>query len=237
MDLVPQKQLEFTKKYLEVIRNNQLDSLQKVLGSNLVGVIDESVLESLTIYFPPQENPINVIIVGSNNIEYGDSSTTEITLQYEFRDSFVLGDLFLISKNDKISIAGIHITPIPESVETANKFTFENRSFIHYLFLVLGTISTIFILFSFVICLKSKIKKKWLWVLFILFGFGRVMLNWTTGKIAFSIISFQFLGFGVTAAGLYAPWIVSLSFPFGAVIFLFKKRKLIENYLTDQEVI
>jgi hypothetical protein len=227
MDLVPQKQLEFTKKYLEIIRENKLDSLKKVLAFNLVEVIDEEALSTLSIYFPTNEDPKNILLIGSNNVEYGDSSTTEITLQYEFSNNFVLGDLFLITKNDQIKISGIHINPISVSLEKTNELTFSNKSFVHYLFLMFGILSFLFIIYTLIVCAKSKINKKWLWIIFILFGFSRLMLNWTTGKVAVSIIAFQLFGFGITSSGLYAPWIVSISFPLGAIIFLIKRKNII----------
>ena len=59
------------------------------------------------------------------------------------------------------------------------------------------------------------------WVIFILLGFVAITVNWTTGALAFQPLSFHVLGAGARAAP-FSPWFVTVSFPLGAVIFLWK---------------
>ncbi len=85
------------------------------------------------------------------------------------------------------------------------------------------------ILASLILRIRTKIgKRKWLWIVFIPFGFGRLSFNWTTGRVLFNPLSvhFQLLGAAAVKHGLYAPWIISISVPLGAIVFLIRRKRL-----------
>jgi hypothetical protein len=54
-------------------------------------------------------------------------------------------------------------------------------------------------------------------------------MNWTTGEAAFIPMHVQLLGAGFGRAGFYGPWIISVSIPFGALVFLSKRKKWLVN--------
>jgi hypothetical protein len=84
----------------------------------------------------------------------------------------------------------------------------------------------IFTLVVLVVCIRTKMKRrKWLWILFILFGFGKLSVNWATGQWGVMVLAAQLFSASGTAAYL-GPWIVSVSLPVGAVLFLIKRRRL-----------
>jgi hypothetical protein len=62
-----------------------------------------------------------------------------------------------------------------------------------------------------------------LWIIFILIGLAKLNLDWTTGQMGFRLIAFQIPGAGISKMGLYAPWILSVSVPLGAILFLIWK--------------
>jgi LytS/YehU family sensor histidine kinase len=66
---------------------------------------------------------------------------------------------------------------------------------------------------------------KWPWALFILFGIGSFAINWTTGEMQLSVLTLRLLGASVTGA-VYGPWILSVSFPLGALAFLLSRKAL-----------
>ena len=93
---------------------------------------------------------------------------------------------------------------------------------------VLATAITmaIFTIVVLVACIRTKMKRrKWLWVLFILFGFGKLSVNWATGQWGVMLLAAQLFSASGTAA-FFGPWIVSVSLPVGAVLFLIKRRRL-----------
>jgi hypothetical protein len=62
-------------------------------------------------------------------------------------------------------------------------------------------------------------------MLFILFGIGGFAINWTTGETQLSALTVRLLGVSLAGA-LYGPWILSVSFPLGALVFLLRRTAL-----------
>ena len=70
--------------------------------------------------------------------------------------------------------------------------------------------------------------RKWPWILFILFGFGNLAVNWSTGEFGFSTLAIQMFSASASATP-HGPWIISISLPLGAVCFLiFRKNHAAE---------
>ncbi len=91
----------------------------------------------------------------------------------------------------------------------------------------------LFILATLVECVRTPIpRRKWLWVLFILLGFGSIQLNWTTADYAIQAFHVNLLGAGAVASGRYAPWVLSFGIPLGAITFWSRRKE----FLTKHEV-
>jgi hypothetical protein len=133
----------------------------------------------------------------------------------------------------KTMITTARFDRLPSSLEEMNRFTFRDKGWIHYGFFLAVIGIPLFILFALVVCVRSKIRRKWLWVVFTLLGLITLRLNWTTGQTDYQIFSFQLFGASALAAGSYAPWIFGVSLPIGAIVFLVKRSKLIANKLKE----
>jgi hypothetical protein len=108
---------------------------------------------------------------------------------------------------------------------------FDNgRSIWHYLFLLLTIVVPLFCIVSATVCLRSKVRRKWLWIMFILFGFVSFQLNWTTGQIVLEPLSLQFLGSSIA----YGPWMISFSLPLGGFLVLLLRKKLLPKEVANQ---
>jgi hypothetical protein len=69
-------------------------------------------------------------------------------------------------------------------------------------------------------------KKKWLWLIFIVVGIGKLFVNWTTGQVFFTPLAIQLPPAGANAQ-LYGPWLVYVSIPLGAIIFLIMRKRFV----------
>lgn len=95
--------------------------------------------------------------------------------------------------------------------------------------LFLAILVPLFTLYALILCIRTKIeKKKWLWVIFVLAGIASFSVDWTTGQWRIVPLSFQLLGAGASAPP-YGPWVISVSLPLGAIIFLLKRKRLSEQ--------
>lgn len=225
--LVPKEEVEFSKKYLSLFQARNFEEISKPLNPKLKTQDLYSHLERVANFFPP-DPPKNIELVGSHTFKSGDKWQANITFQYEFPSSWLIASVNLERiGNGKLIVNGVNVNPIHDSLENINRFTLKGKGPIHFLFLVLILFLPVFIIFTFVVCLRTQIKKKkWLWAIFILLGYGQFSLNWTTGTGSVNPIYFQFLGAGFVSAGKCAPFILSVSFPLGAILFWVKKREM-----------
>lgn len=154
------------------------------------------------------------------------SKQASLTYQLQFRDAWVVAYIVIESNDQGRHVLSAYFQPAPDSLQVLNAFTFKNKSVLHYLFLVLCILIPIFIISTTVVCIRSRVRRRWLWILFILFGFVQLRLNWTTGAWDVVPASFHLLGAAWFRASSYAPVIVSFSIPVGAIIFLALRRHL-----------
>jgi LytS/YehU family sensor histidine kinase len=118
------------------------------------------------------------------------------------------------------------VRAIPESLEEHHRFRLAGKSAVHYVVLALAIVFPLLTLYALVACVRTKMSwQKWPWMLFILFGIGSFSINWTTGETQFSALTLRLFG-ASAAAVLYGPWILSVSFPLGALVFLFRRKAL-----------
>jgi hypothetical protein len=76
-----------------------------------------------------------------------------------------------------------------------------------------------------VLVLRTTVpRRKWLWILAVLVGVGRVSFNWTTGEIGLQPFQALLLG-AAWFQPFYGPLILSASPPLGALAFLWRRRQ------------
>lgn len=70
----------------------------------------------------------------------------------------------------------------------------------------------------------------------ILIGFVQINLNWTNGSIWYKLLHFNIPVFSISKGGYYAPLILSVSFPLGAILFWLKRKKLLSAKTIDESI-
>lgn len=128
-----------------------------------------------------------------------------------------------------MNIYHLNFAPYNKSLQEINRFSFKDKRSIHYFFFIMLILVPLFIFISIFFCIKTPLKRKWLWIIFILLGFVAFKLNWTSGDYEIQILQFKLLGAGIINYGVISPWILSFSVPIGAIIFWFKRFKIIKK--------
>lgn len=221
----PKEADRFARDYIELVRGKNFDRAVELLDEQVRNQSVRSQIEEVA-KFLDRGNPSSVELVGFNVVKNPQGTQNNLTYQLQFTDSWLLASVVVKEAGGQKHILGFHVNPIPSSLKEMNAFALRGKTLLHYGVLVLAVAIPIFILYTLILCARTRIKRKWLWVIFILLGIGTLGLNWTTGELRFQLISFLLLGAGAFKPGLYGPWSLSIAFPLGAVLFLLKRRRL-----------
>lgn len=240
---MPQDTAEFEKtpeaQYLKVIVNQLAArdylSVESQIDSRVQQPNIHQVLEHLASMVPPGHpiklNPVNWSFVKKVNVTKTEdvSRTAHVAIEYAYPESkWMVASASLSGEPGSFRITALNIEPIPVSLAELNAFTFRGKGIAHYVFLLLTVAAFGISVFAFVYCIRTpRIKRKWLWMIFILVGVIAFSLNWSNGAISVNIFSFKLLSASYSRIGWLGPWEVTFCIPVGALIFLWKYRRAI----------
>ena len=243
--ITPPEDEAVAKNYIAFLRQGQFDQIRKDLDPKMADAFDRATFEKMRALIPAGE-PTSVKVVGAyTNVSKftGSESIREVnlTFEYQFPGKWLLINVATRKQSDVATIIGFRVQPLSDSMENVNKFTLAGKSPRQYAMLALVCFVPLLILCALIACIRTKmLKRKWLWIIFILIGIGKVTMNWSTGKLSliqetvnatgghsynFDFLSFQLFGASAFAQP-YGPWILSVSLPFGAILFLLKRKSL-----------
>lgn len=230
---IPADEEAAARNYVELLVNKDFEKIERDTDPKLVDAGTSGTLARMAAFFPVGETPKSVKVIGAYTNYEPTSSRTQITLEYEFQHNWVLTDITRETRDGTATILGFHVYAIADSVEHQNRFTLAGKGAAHYSFLILALALITFDLYVLVLCVRSQgVKRKWLWIIFVLFGFGRVYLNWTNGAVDTMLISIQ-APVVMATRPLYGAWTITLTVPLGAILFLrSRKRNAPESKLT-----
>jgi len=211
------------KSYIDQLRARKYDEIEKALDPSIRTASMRETLTKMAELIPNQE-PTSIKLVGAHRFHMSDTTTVNTTFEYGYGDKWLLTNVAVRDKNGTKSIVGFNVNPIAQSLESQNRFSLSGKSGLHYAVFFAAVAVVLFTLYALVICVRTKpLKRKWLWILFILVGFGKLAVNWTTGE--WGIAPFFVQLFSASAfAPLYGPWTIAVSIPLGAAMFLVYKR-------------
>lgn len=233
MAALPAQDDKFARNYLELVRLKKYDDAWKLLTPELQAKATRQNLQQASKVL--QQGPLTDLkLVGCNTNTLYDGSTPQITerLTYQGKSGkqWLTAELILDGKGDGSRVKGFHTNPLPAPMEEIFAFHLGGQSLKHYGFLAVMLLNFAFTLFTLVTCLRSTIRRKWLWALLCFAGLGRIGLNWTSGQFSLQLLTVQWYLGGVSAvsAGPYAPWLLFCIFPLGAITFWLRRPKLME---------
>jgi hypothetical protein len=221
---VPKEEAALAKRVISQLAARDYASVEAQLDPSLRSPDLRSKLEEIARQVPSGE-PTNIRTVGAHTNSTNSVTSFNLTFEYQYKDSWLLANAVLERRDGKVVVQGIHVTPRTRSLETENAFTLAGKSALHYAVLALAVAIPLLVVYALVACVRTKVpKRKWLWLLFVAVGLVQFQFNWTTGAWGIQPISFALLGAGFSKAGPVAPYIFTLAFPLGALVFLKKRR-------------
>jgi hypothetical protein len=212
--------------YIALLRQNKFAPIEKDLDPSLKGALTQDTLVKMAEAIPDQD-PISVKVIGAQQVRNPGLYRINLSFEYQFPSKWLLINVATQKKDGVSTIIGFNVYPLSDSLENLNKFTLAGKNLLEYVTLVFAILIPLFTLYALVLCIRTKIeKRKWLWIIFILIGLCKFTVNWTTGQWNFAPLSFQFLGAGAFAPP-YSAWLISISLPLGAILFLIRRKKLV----------
>ena len=220
----------FVKQYIGYLSNRDIDEIIKVADPGIQNeTLRGRLLEMADLI--PNEPPISTKLIYARvayirTISSGPQTMRNMTFEYEFSDKWILFNIITQQTADYVTIIRIRAEPQTSSQEELNRFRLSGKSPVQYATLLLACAFALFTVYALVLCIKTRIvRRKWLWILFILFGVGKFAVNWTTGVWQVFPLSLTALSASVSAP-LGGPWTVTVSLPLGAIVFLARRKRL-----------
>lgn len=214
------------KSYFELLRSGHADQVEDLVDPSIRDSMPNSTFEQIVATIP-REAPSSVKVVFVDSRCQEGNCQQAVVLEYRYPADRLLFNLALLKDGGHTSIVGLHITHVPDSFMKDNEFSFSNKGPSQYFMLTLAIAVALFSLYALILCLYARIgTRKWGWAAFILFGFMKLTANWTTGEFRFDFPALVFLWVDATHLE-YGPWVVSVSLPVGAILFLVLYRKML----------
>jgi len=205
--------------YIEQLRSHEFDLIQQATDPSLQSPGLRGTLQQMAASFP-NEREQSVKLVGAQRFETPGAVTVNTTFEYQFRDRWIVANVATRAESGKKTIVGLNIYPESQSLEETNRFTLGGRGLAQYAVFGSAIAAALISVYALIVCVRTKTSgRKWPWIVFILFGFGKLAVNWTTGQVSGGLLQAQLLSAGALAP-LYGPWTVAVSLPIGALLFL-----------------
>jgi hypothetical protein len=213
------------KQYVDHLRNRRFDEIEKVADASISGPNLRDVLMRMADMLPDRE-PDSVKLVGAHSLHEPSGFTKNLSFEYGFSGRWFLINVATREQAGKATIVGFNVYPQPAPLAEQHRFGLKGKTALQYAILALAAILPLLTLYALVVCVRTRMPgRKWPWVLFILAGVGKVAVNWTTGEWNVAPLSIQLFS-AAAFAPVYGPWVVAVSFPLGALVFLLKRRSL-----------
>ena len=226
---VPGREDQFARDYIEMLRQGDYAAAEQLLSPELAGSDSFYKLKQVS-GFINREDLVAFEVIATNVLSGEKTKRHSLTYQLLFTESFIIANVVVERVDDRLAIAGIHVEPIPRPIQELTAFTLAGKPFVNFVILACAVLIPFLILSTLFLCVRSDLRLKWLWIIFILFGICQLRLDWVTNEIQFEPLSVQLFGASFVRPGLYGPWNFFISIPLGAKVFLavyFKKtRKL-----------
>ena len=225
---VPPATDQYARRVIDTLQNRPAQSTMPFLVSELAvrdGVVDSIATAQRYI---PQGRPDSLQLVGANVFTQNGSTRRTIEYQMHASGKWALIQLVLEDNGaDERRVDGLRVWPMDSSLQSRNALTLQRASPVALGAALLSVIVLAFSLYAAVQVVRSPLKRRWLWVIVALLGFGKFGVEWRTGTVTQQWMAVQLFGTGLVRDGLYGPWWILVSMPGGAILALDRRRRAI----------
>lgn len=222
--LMPTEEAAYAKGYIDHIRTRDFISVEKQTDPKMLNEESRKVFGQMADLFT-NDTPKNIKPIGIDTVYTNGTKQISLTFEYELPRKWLTVNVVLLKQNNSLLVQGVHIKPLPDSLENLTRFTFTGKSPTHYIVFAVAIVLLIFNIYVLALCIKTPIpKRKWLWIVFVLAGFCKISFNWATGEFFFYPLILR-MPLAQFSQDFYQPLFITMAIPIGAMVFLYKRRK------------
>lgn len=226
---VPPEDDAFARRFIDALRVGDYAATDQLLAPNLRDEKTQEGLRQIGQVLGKGEL-LSTEGIGCYVSVNGARQTTNLSYQLHLSEGWVAGNVVVAREQGSAAVIGGTFQSIPNSLEVINRFSFAGRPLVHSVVFIIWVAIPLVILTALVRCIRSRIQRKWLWIVFILLGFVQFRFDWTSGQFDIQPLAALLFGASIFRPGLYGPWIFGFALPVGAVVFLVRRQKLMLKY-------
>jgi hypothetical protein len=226
------------KHYIGLLQAHKFDEIENDIDPAIKAKstsLDQT-LQTMAAEMPAGQ-PLSVKLVNASFLTSNTLHKSKLIYEYQYPDQRVLINVATQKKDGVTTIIAFNVKRLSD--RNGNSFSLSGKSPLQYAVLALAMVAAIFSLYALILCIRTKMRgKKWLWIIFILFGVGSLSVNWTTGEWNLQLVSIQLFSASAIAP-LYGAWVISVSVPLGAILFVLRRKELVagaEQAITTGDV-
>ena len=229
---VPTDADEFIRGYIDRLRSGEIEAaLAQLDPETTTEATPGALLEMAAVL--GQGEILSVKLVKFRNVPSYFTGTRRSSLTYHVELSGAWLSLTTVvdrAKDGALTVYGLYVRRLPGPPAEMNTFGLAGKTPRHYLVLLFALGVHIFIIYTAVLCARTRMHKKRRWFILVLLGSTNFIFDWTSGLWGFRLVSVWFLGGAVWRDGLDGPWIVHIAVPVGAILFHIRRRVMIRHY-------
>jgi hypothetical protein len=210
------------------LRAGRYEAIEAFADPRIKGPTLRGTLERMAALMPDEE-PSSIKLVSAQTTKSPQGTTKNLTFEYRYGEKWLLVNVATQRTGNAFTLIGFNVYPEAQAVAERNHFRLAGKTALQYLILAAAILLPLLSLYALIQCARTKrVKGKWLWIVFILFGAGRAAINWTTGEWQVSTLSIQLLS-ASALTDAQGAWILAVSVPLGAILFLFRRQQPIRQ--------
>ena len=208
---------------INALRERRFDALETALAEGLKGPESRATLEHMANLLPPGK-PDAIKLIGADvQSAHSGARTANITYQYTFGKQYFMVNCVTTTEESSRYIVGLNVRQMEFSIDEQAGFSFKDKTAAQFALLITGVVFILITLAALVLCIMDKgLNRKWLWIIFILVGFGQISVNWNTGIWDTSLAHVMLFSASAVSRG-YGGWVISVALPVGAVLYLISR--------------
>lgn len=217
---------QLARSFIETLKSGDMAALASISTPTLSTPEAEKMLLE-TVKEMDKGDIVSIEQIKSRRLTQYFSKTTRILMGYqiEFEKGWMKAVVVVnsVEGNPDLKVSTLYIEPLKSSMSELYAFNILEAPTANFVVLAIAICIPLFIIYTASVCLRMRkaLKYRVLWMFFIIVGVGTFSFDWSSGSMGFKLFSALLMGSGAYMDTQYGPWVISFSFPIGAVIFLF----------------